>query len=248
MMEADEAWERGRSAWPGLAIDRQRFAGHLKRHCAQTVVYVEELYLAFGCAERLPSAIASFERDYMTSLVQSLSELDASQEELIDVQMELRHELLVGDQEREPRIAAYAGRSPLKRWLGVLAIKSLNGLRTREAKTVSTAFVNDRRLASSSIDPELSMISAQARSDLELSLRSAFNYEAVFERSLIKLDVIEILSVDELRRIRRAHRATVAVCLEALQRQLLVDMLDALQPRVQLDRADIQSLIALVCG
>lgn len=105
-------YELARSAWPSLDIPRKQFLDYLEERTPRSVppgeCRVQELYLACGCAYRLPEAIRLFERQYLARLRGRLAH---------ELYWQLRVSLLVAEPGRLPRIGAYAGREPLLGWL-----------------------------------------------------------------------------------------------------------------------------------
>ena len=54
--------ERGRAAWPEVALSSDAIARHLGPHASEEPPFLADLYLALACAEGIPSAVAAFEQ------------------------------------------------------------------------------------------------------------------------------------------------------------------------------------------
>ena len=117
-----DPFERGRRAWPDVTVDRQRFLLHLSHHGGD-VPCIEDLFLAFGCAEGSPTAIAAFERDELAALRRFVARIDAGL--AAEVQRRVREYALVAACGDQPPIAHYSGRSRLQGWLRVVAVRCL---------------------------------------------------------------------------------------------------------------------------
>jgi RNA polymerase sigma-70 factor (ECF subfamily) len=123
-------YERGRRAWADVPVDRARFLRHVRRHGGD-IACVEDLFLAFGCAEGLPTAIAAFEREQLTPLRRFVAWTDKKR--AAEVQQRVREYVLVAPRGDKPRIFQYSGRSRLKSWLRVVAVRCLLRLRRRDS-------------------------------------------------------------------------------------------------------------------
>src|SRR5262249_40528860 len=108
----------------GVALDEPRFAAHvtaatdaaLSRHGA-------DLYLACACAAGDAAALRRFEELVLAPASLALRQLDPAPAFLDDARQRLRATLLLGDG-APLRVADYAGRGPLRAWVGVSAVRT----------------------------------------------------------------------------------------------------------------------------
>jgi RNA polymerase sigma-70 factor (ECF subfamily) len=240
-MNVDSHYRHGRRAWPDFTVDRERFARHLDRHGGNPG-HVDDLYLAFACAEGVPAAITALERERIAQIPLLVARLESSAETAAEVQQLVREHLLVAPRGRKLRIANYSGRGTLLGWIRAIAINFLRRLRRRAARLPPVAYSE----LVADIDPEIALIRAQHKRDFEQGLHSAIACLSPFERALIKMHLIDGLTIDELGTIHGVHRSTAARWLVKLKQRLLGDVLRIVGTRLRLDEHEVEERLALV--
>jgi RNA polymerase sigma-70 factor (ECF subfamily) len=223
-MAADELiaqWcSEGRAAWPDVALDATELAAACSARELAGVVDGAELYLAAACARGNAAALKTFDALYEPIVKQALRRLQLGGDDLADVMQLVRVRLMVADAGKTPRIIEYAGTGRLGALVFVAATRiGLNLLRARQR-------IDDGDLGSlDPADPDgLDLADQLGKPAYRAELRTAFE-EAVAqlerrERALLRLSVIEGLSIDELGTMYRVHRATVARWLVAARERL----------------------------
>src|SRR5215510_5887513 len=122
------AWTAGRAAHPAVDVPLDRFAAHvaaagaddagLDRHGA-------DLYLACACAAGDARALARFDEHVLAPAAAAVRSIDASPAFLDEVRQRVRAALLVPDgAPAAAKLTAYAGRGPLRAWVGVTAVRT----------------------------------------------------------------------------------------------------------------------------
>src|SRR5262245_21520943 len=88
--------------WPELHVEPKRFAAFLGRRAeapaeanALSTLRVDDLYLAFACTLGDESAIAAFERRYLTETRAYVGRIDGSEQFVDEVRQLLREKLFV---------------------------------------------------------------------------------------------------------------------------------------------------------
>lgn len=241
--ELDAAWDAGRAAWPGVQIDRARFAAHVARLEAHAAAkFPADLYLAAACRAGDPAAIAAFERELLTGARAAIRSIDRSEPFVDEACQRLRATLLVGD---EARIADYAGRGPLRAWVGVAAVRTALMMRRSQQRAKEIPSSDDDwsgALATISTgNPELELLKRQYASAFGAALHAAVAALAPRLRAALRMSFVDALSIDEIGAVYAVHRATAArwiqrACDEVFEhtrRQLAADL--ALSP-TELDR------------
>jgi RNA polymerase sigma-70 factor (ECF subfamily) len=184
-------------------------------------VEVEDLCLAWACAQQDAAALAVLER--LLVLPAQVQRMNPSPGFRDDVRQEVRQKLLLGDESLRPRILEYSGRGPLGRWVRVVALRAALSLMRGEAARPTSASTNwaaDDLL--SSPDPELDFAKLRDRGQLHRAVSDAFAALPPRDRNLLRLHHLDRVSLDQLARLHRVHRATVARWL-ADARQTIVD-------------------------
>ena len=244
----DEAWQRGRSAWPGVELARDAFAAHLAAVGAGE--HASDLYLAAACVARDPAALAAFDRDILAAARAAIGAIDDAQAFVDEALQRLRAQLLVGD-DGAPRLASYAGRGPLRAWVGIAGARvALMMVRSRKRAREVPIDDDDRwtealALVSTS-DPELELLKRQYAAAFAAALHDAVAALEPRARAVLRMSFVDALSIDEIGAVYAVHRATAArwigkACDDvfASTRQLLVD-------RLALSGTELDRMTALV--
>lgn len=124
-----QVWERGRAAWPELAIPR----GALLRHLSNVLppeaseeslqhLRASDLFLCCGCILELPAAIAALEA-LLPAVGASLRTVLPHPTDREEVMRHVRFVLLARPGGRPPKLAEYAGRGDLRGWIRVIALR-----------------------------------------------------------------------------------------------------------------------------
>jgi RNA polymerase sigma-70 factor (ECF subfamily) len=218
---------RARTAWPQIRFEPVALRAHLDRHlgaglspAALEAIEVEDLCLAWACAQRDVAAVAVLEG--LLVLPGQVQRMNPSPGFLDDVRQEVRQKLL-GDGAAAPRILEYSGRGPLGRWIRVVALRAALSIMRGEAArptSASSSWAADDLI--SSPDPELDFAKLRDRGQLHQAVSDAFAALAPRDRNLLRLHHLDRVSLDQLARLHRVHRATVARWL-ADARQTIVD-------------------------
>ena len=241
-----EAWQAGRSAWPAIDLDRERFAAHLELVDPATASrYPADLYLAAACVARDPAALASFDREILASARGAIAAVEASSEFIDEALQRLRAAMLVGDDGAPPRLATYAGRGPLRAWIGIAAARTALMMRRTQRRAREVPASEDDWASSlamiSTNNPELELLKRQYAVAFERALGDAVRTLEPRLRSVLKMSFVDALSIDDIGAVYAVHRATAArwigrACDEVFEttRALLAERL-ALTP-TELDR------------
>jgi RNA polymerase sigma-70 factor (ECF subfamily) len=213
--------QSARRAWPGLELDDATFVGWIADRLpaqmdvplALQAMHTDDLYLACGCALRLPAAIAGFEREHLTRVAAIVARMDRAPDFADEVRQRLRERLLVGV---NGRIAEYTGAGPLAAWLRVAATRlALNVM--RESKRSHAA----RAEAPATPSPELDLIHERYRPQIESAFRAAFAQLDGAERELLRLHYVEGMNQDQIAKQRKIDRSTISRHIAAVRQLLL---------------------------
>src|SRR5258705_8587060 len=87
------AYEIGRIAWPGVALEERVFvrrAADLGLSTEQVAIRAGDLYLAWACTERDACGLAHFDRQYLGRIETYVAGLRMSSDALDELRQELR--------------------------------------------------------------------------------------------------------------------------------------------------------------
>jgi RNA polymerase sigma-70 factor (ECF subfamily) len=249
-----ELYAVARAAWPGFSVEAAEFVRavaarlDLKAGAGEALVTVRatDLYLASACARGDPGALRAFEEQLLSQVPRFLAQLAAPRSLCDEVAQELRAELLVRSEGKPPRIAEYSGRGDLAGWLRVVAIRTALRLRKEQKKLAGSDPEGADRPLFGAADPELDYLKLRYRSHYELAFQGALSKLSKRGRLYLRLHHVDGLSIDELGRLYRVHRSTIARRLAAHRQKLYETTRDLLRVRLRVSDSEFESLLALV--
>ncbi len=243
MEDIDRLFAAGQRGCPGLSVERSAFEAVVRDarergECELNDASAFELYLACACACQVPGAFRRFEQQYVAPLDQTLARLVRGRAELDEVKQRLRIRLLVAEDGRRPRIVEYAGRGRLGGLVQVVATRIALNLRRR---TPSTPRAD--ALVQALDDPELSRLRADELAVFKASFEAAIALGTPRERTLLRLHLLDGLSIDEIAPIYDVHRSTAARWLAAARSGVTERTRSGLQTRLGPDSTSMRALL-----
>jgi RNA polymerase sigma-70 factor (ECF subfamily) len=254
--ELAAACARGRAALPALAadVDDEAFARHLARALAHdgtggslATLAVEDLYLACACLAGAGGAAAELRARHggviRAAIARVVHGADAA-----DVEQQLLDGLLVGSAGGAPKIGTYAGQAPLGRWLQVAAQRAaLMHVRGGQAEARARDGAAAEVIAEHAL-PEVGYIGERYRRDFEDALRDALGRVTERQRVLLRLHLVNGLSVESIGKMFGVSQSTASRWLAAVRESLLADVKAALQARLGATSGELVSLVNLVAS
>jgi RNA polymerase sigma-70 factor (ECF subfamily) len=203
----------GRAAWPQIVLDEQvihrRLAARVQEDPETKLdeLHDKDLYLAFALAEGNNAALRVFEAELIPQVDVALRRLRIAGGTADEVKQSLRFELLVDERKR---IADYAGRGELAAWLRVSATrKALKLIRKVDREETLDEILLDH-WPNATPGPERKHLRTQYTAELKKAIREAFGALEVRQRNLLRQHILDELTIDDLARLYRVHRATCA--------------------------------------
>jgi RNA polymerase sigma-70 factor (ECF subfamily) len=235
-LSVEAAWRRAREAHPACAVSPialfayigERIQGgdpatELERR------HVADLYVACGCEQGDPAALAMLEREVLSRVDRALASLRLCPDDRAEVIQVLRERMLVA-REGRPGIAAYDGRAPLATWLRVCAIRMARRHANRGRRAVDVDDDALDQLAPGVPDPELAYFKQHYGAQFRAAFRAAVASLTARERNLLRYSVTDGFGIDQIAAIYHVHRATAARQLRHARRALA----DATRQRMQI--------------
>lgn len=246
------AWRRARAAWPALPLDEDELAAYLAERLdgedlALTLAAcpVEDLALACACAAGHKAAHTAFE-SYLGA-VDEARVGGASRDHLDEVKQLLRVQLLVPRQpDQAPGICAYRGKGSLRGWLRISATRELVRLVRGGERARPGADALDELALAASGDPALERLKATYRAELAEALREAISDLTFEDRLLLRQQIADRLSVDEIGAAHGVHRGTAGRWLARARHCLVTATQRRLAERLDLPADEVASAIRLV--
>jgi len=207
-----------------------------------------DLHLACACADGNVAAHALFEERFLgvARMRACLRHIDAAPALVDEVRQLLRVRLLLGEPPVPPRITQYSGLGTLASWVGIAAQRAaLNLLRGEQTRArVNREVVADALPAAG--DPELDYLKARYRGEFREAIGAAVATLTARDRLLLRLHLVDQLSHERIAVMYQVHQSTVTRWIGGAREAIVRETRRALQARLRVDSADLESLVALV--
>jgi RNA polymerase sigma-70 factor (ECF subfamily) len=237
------------AAWPALRVDRAGFEAYAAARTHEgEELFVEDLYVAYACAQGSPVALAAFERHYMPEVRAALAGARHRAVPLDELEQLVRTKLFVGV---APKIAQYSGKGPLGGWLRVVALRTavsyLRSSRRTQVPPAAYARVGLEagevlELADQSF-PELEFLRRAHEKDMRASLESALGSMSRRDRLLLHQHVVQGLTIDQLGQLYGVHRSTAARWIVGARSLVCARAQEILAARLGVEQSDLESLL-----
>lgn len=242
--------ERTSSVTSGALLDRAnaRFgaldgvdAGRLERWLEQVDARAEadaDVVLTCGLFHRDPWALSEFERSVAPRVLAALSKLGADEASAAECLQATRVRLLVDEGGR--RLTQYRGIGSFAAFVITAAVRALSVQhRGRRVQLEPEAAL---RSLSAATDLERQVARVGQTALFERAFRDALGSLSTREVALLKLNLVDGASIDELAGVYRVSRATAARWLASARSALKSSTLSRLSSLTRLERHDVKSL------
>ena len=202
----------GRAAWPDIALTDEALAERMAERvrndpeARSEEAHDADVYLAIALAAGDQAALKIFEETLIPQIDVALRRLRLAGGTADEVKQALRFELLVGDQ----KITDYAGRGELAAWIRVSATRKALKITRRADREETLDEILLDHWPSSTPDPEAKHLRSTYTAELKTAIRAAFAALDVRQRNLLRQHILDELTIDDLARLYRVHRATCA--------------------------------------
>jgi RNA polymerase sigma-70 factor len=211
----------GRAAWPGVIAADEAIAARLAARLRDDAdlraspggpggidQHDADVFLAIALAAGDPAAVRVFEERFVPQIGHALRRLRLATTAVEEIVQALRFDLLVG--EGAPKIADYAGRGELAAWLRVTATRRALTMLRRGGREESLDEILLDHWPDASPSPEGKHLRTKYTAELKRAIHEAFAALELRQRNLLRQHVLDELTIDDLARLYRAHRATCA--------------------------------------
>jgi len=232
----------GRAAWPEIVIAEDVVAKHVAGRAPEDAGLPQhdaDVYLALAAGD--PAALRVFEDKLVPQIDQALRRLRLPAGTKDEVKQTVRVDLLVG--EGAPKIADYAGRGELAGWLRVTATRKALTLLRRTHREESLDEMLLDHWPDASANPGKEHLRATYNAELKRAIHDAFASLEVRQRNLLRQHILDELTIDDLARLYRAHRATCARWLADARAELGKNTRKHLIASLGIDRDEVDSLL-----
>ena len=194
-------------------------------------------------AEGSEPALKVFEAEYVPQIDVALRRLRLAGGTADEVKQALRFELIVGGNDGHRRIGDYAGRGELAAWLRVSATrKALKVIRKIDREETLDEILLDH-WPDATPGPEQKQLKTQYTAELKKAIRDAFAALEVRQRNLLRQHILDELTIDDLAKLYRVHRATCARWLADARADLGKQTRKRLMAALGMPTNDVDSLL-----
>jgi RNA polymerase sigma-70 factor (ECF subfamily) len=239
----------GRDAWPDVVVEPARFANELERRAAGldlAAIKGADVYVAIACIDGDQRAIEAVRALLAREVGFAATKTTATPDQLAEVTAQLSRVLFVDEPGRVAAMRDYSGRGSLKAYLGVIATRELVRVvnRGRREVGIDDDDLIDRIVPAS--DPEISILRAQYRDDVDAAIRAAMGSLDDRGRALLRYAFVDGMNVDRVGALYNVHRATAARWIAAVREKLGDQIRDQLAARLRIAVGEVDSIIRLV--
>ena len=176
-------------------------------------LHSEDVAWARELARGQRDALDRYERELVPMITAKLRSRGLTADAIADVQQTLRARLFVGDGDG-PAIARYEGRAALKSWILVSALREAVRVRDKAAREPATeddaliALADRADVAPPATDKE------RYHEAFRRAFRNGLAALSPRDRVLLRMHVLDGLTIDQIAGVQGVHRATVARWIE----------------------------------
>jgi RNA polymerase sigma-70 factor (ECF subfamily) len=213
------AFDAGRATRPDVGLAFDEFASRMEKMevaVDDLAVRGADLLLAVACAAADPGALRCFEAEFLSDIARRVARFNLSPDKVDELRQMIRVKLLVG---QSPGIGRYQGRAPLGAWLHVAAVRLAMDIAT--SVPVPETDIDLLEMVSLEGNPEAETAKNLYRDRFKGVLEASFQALPTREKTILRLHVVDGLTIDAIGMIYAVHRATAARWLVAIRKQIL---------------------------
>lgn len=234
-----------RERWPSVSFDAETVETFAAERSDGETAPVADLALAAACAAGSPGAHAAFD-EVLTEVDAAGAATSATHDLVLEVKQVLRMQLLVPKDGKPPGIVGYRGKGPLRGWVRITATRELIRHKKKRQREAPLEARTLDMLLSSGIDPALSALKAEYRHEFAVALREAITDLSAEDRTLLRQQIVDEMSIDAIGAAFGVHRATAARWLNRARAALVAATHRRLADRLKLPVEQMESVIRLV--
>ncbi len=227
------AWQ----AAPELKWDEGRFRAFLRERRLAQPPFARELLLVFLWSEGDATALKTLEREYLSELPLVVGTIASDAAFVRDVVQEIKTKLYA-----ERRLLQYRRNGPLGGWLRRVAVNTALVMKRPEARLEPLSSSYDAEALSA--DVELDFLKRRHRAHFREAFLKALAALSTRERTVLRLNALSNVSIDELGVMYSVHRATAARWVQRAREQLLQGTLHQLKSMLSISDDEARVLMA----
>ncbi|HUJ58712.1 MAG TPA: sigma-70 family RNA polymerase sigma factor [Kofleriaceae bacterium] len=248
------AVDQARARYPELGAHDERFADALAARLegereldeALARLALPDVYLVVACLHGDRAALAAFERLVRGETERAIARLSFAPP-AEDVVQEMLVKLVIAHGDAEPKLAAFGGHGALHAWLRVAATRTAISMTRRKAEVAA----DDEALAAiadDSDDQALAFLKSAYREEFKRAFAAALAELPRRARTLLRLQIIDQLTLEEIAGFYQVSRATAARHLADARAQLVTGTQQRLTQTLAIEPRELSELMRLVAS
>jgi RNA polymerase sigma-70 factor, ECF subfamily len=239
----------GKLSWPTLNVDAKELTAYLLERGVTpetlTQAIAADLFLAFACFVKVPSAVQLFQTTYDRIVVAAAKRLDASGSLADELRQRVSEQLFVGSAAGAPKIGEYRGRGPLSAWLRTCAKR----IALRLVKTHAPEVLMTREALADEIsdvcDQELSLLKEHYGELFRQELVLALNELPARDRMLLQLHLVAGLTTTRIAKMYHLNQSSISRQLQRAAATIFTLVKQRIHTRLGVGTAELESLLDL---
>jgi RNA polymerase sigma-70 factor, ECF subfamily len=196
--------------WPDISVPLEHYVEMLQSADVATANLRQwggDLYLACAAGAGDHAAVRAIEERFIARLPARIRRLGSAADKVSDVLQTVRERLFSGD---VPRIRAYNGAGPLEQWIKVVAIRTAIDLHRTDQSIPRIEGAWLETVAPPDGDTSALMMKVEYKRELEAAIRDLVSQLSSRDRAILRLHVVEGVSIEKIAASYGVHRVTVA--------------------------------------
>lgn len=247
-MAIDALIAQARERWSTFVVEPAAFARWVSDRIPDSEVHAArgaDLYLACACVAGDGAAIAAFEAAYGESIAAILRRYRRASHAADELGQRVRIRLLVRDGDRPAALHQYGGRGELASFVRVVASRIALMYLRDELESPGGTDELDAQLADQG-DLALDHLKQTYRAEFRAALVLALGRLEARQRTLLRYQLCDELTIDQVGAIYRVHRATAARWLAQARAQLIRGVHEELATRLAVTPRELEEVLYLV--
>ncbi|CAN5774764.1 hypothetical protein BH11MYX2_BH11MYX2_24270 [soil metagenome] len=250
--QLEAASTEARAKYPALSIDEDIWLDTLAERVegadlAEAIgpLALTDLYLVGACLAGRPAALAALERTVRIEAARATARLGSATTTTVeDLAREVLSKLVAGDARK---LAGFSGHGSLDAWLRVAAIRTAISLGRKRAEHAIDSEELEA-LADDSDDQALAFLKSSHREQFKLAFSAALAALPKRSRTLLRLQINDQLTVEEIGAFYSVSRAIAARWLSDARTQLVSGTRTLLTAALGLGADELAQLMRLVAS
>jgi RNA polymerase sigma-70 factor (ECF subfamily) len=229
--------EVARAASPPLAFDEAGFLAFVEARRSARPEHGRDLLLVYLWSVGSTEATHTLEAEYLNQVPLVVAAIDPSPAFIADVVQELKAKLYA-----ERRLLQYAGSGPLGGWLRRAALNTASTLLRPQRQALPVDPSSDELAP----DVELTYLKHRYGPEFRTAFIEALGSLTARERTVLRLNSLSQVSIDELGVMYSVHRATVARWVQVARAKVVERTRETLIARLGLGAEELDELLSVL--